>query len=92
MTPDTAAEVLYDDILSLRHALAEHRQLSGVLGRVARVLELRDLLREVLEIDNIRAALVNELCSLYRCPELIDALVELPSAALAGPMKTGACT
>ncbi len=89
MTPDTAAEVLYDDILSLRLALAEHRQLSGVLGRVARVLELRDLLREVLEIDNIRAALVNELCSLYRCPELIDALVELPSAALAARLIEG---
>ena len=40
MTPATAAEVLYDDILSLPLALEEHRQLTGVLGRVARVLEL----------------------------------------------------
>ena len=89
MTPDTASEVLYDDILSLRLALGEHRQLKGVLAQVARVLELKDLLRDVLETDNIRAALVNELCTLYQCPELIDGLVEMPSAALASRLIEG---
>ena len=89
MTPDTAAEVLYDDILSLRLALREHRQLKGVLQQVAQVLELKELLREVLEIDRIRAALVNELCSLYQCPELIDDLVELPSDQLASRLIEG---
>ena len=89
MTPDTASEVLYDDILSLRLALREHRQLKGVLEQVARVLEFKELLREVLEIDNIRAALVNELCSLYQCPELIDELVELPSTKLASRLIEG---
>ncbi len=89
MTPDTAAEVLYDDILSLRLALGEHRQLKGVLEQVAQVLELKDLLRDVLESDQIRGALVNELCRLYHCPELIDALVELPSRELAGRLIEG---
>ena len=89
MTPDTASEVLYDDILSLRLALREHRQLKGVLQQVARVLELKDLLRDVLDVDRVRAALVNELCGLYQCPELIDELVELPSAGLASRLIEG---
>ena len=89
MTPDTASEVLYDDILSLNLALREHRQLKGVLEQVARVLELKDLLGVVLEGDSIRAALVNELCTLYQCPELIDELVELPSVDLASRLIEG---
>ncbi len=89
MTPDTASEVLYDDILSLRLALAEHRQLTGVLKQFARVLELKDLLAEVLEADQVRGALVNGLCQLYRCPELIDELVEHDSAKLASRLIEG---
>ncbi len=89
MTPDTASEVLYDDILSLRLALREHRQLTSVLGKVARVLEFKSLLGEVLDIDSVRGALVNQLCSLYQCPELIDELVEMPSPALAGRLIEG---
>ncbi|MFW6339719.1 MAG: arginine deiminase family protein [Wenzhouxiangella sp.] len=89
MTPDTASEVLYDDILSLRLALAEHRQLTGVLSRFARVLELKELLAEVLNADQVRGALVNELCQLYQCPELIDELIEHDSAGLAARLIEG---
>ena len=35
MTPETASEVLYDDILTLDLALKEHAQLTGVLNTVA---------------------------------------------------------
>lgn len=74
MTPETAAEVLYDDILTLPLALAEHRQLTGVLRRVAKVVEMRTLLADVLARDTIREALVGELCRLYDCPELAGEL------------------
>jgi len=89
MTPQTAAEVLYDDILSLPLALAEHRQLKGVLEKVARVIELRDLLAQVLEQDRIKHALIDELCRLYDCPELKDSLVALSSDRLAGRLIEG---
>jgi arginine deiminase len=89
MTPQTAAEVLYDDILSLPLALAEHRQLKGVLERVARVVELRELLAEVLEQERIRHALLDELCRLYDCPELKPGLVEMTSDQLAGQLIQG---
>ena len=89
MTPDTASEVLYDDILSLRLALAEHRQLTGVLEQFCRVLEVKDLLTKVLEIDQVRGGLVNDLCRLYRCPELIDELIEYDSTRLASALIEG---
>ena len=47
MTPASAAEVLYDDILNLQLASREHDQLTGVLSRVADVYEFEDLLHSV---------------------------------------------
>ena len=89
MTPQTAAEVLYDDILSLKLASREHRQLKGVLEKVARVIELRDLLTDVLEQDHTRQALVNELCRLFGCPEVKSGLLDLPSERLAAHLIEG---
>ena len=89
MTPETAAEVLYDDILNLRLALGEHRQLTGVLNRVARVLEFRDLLKDVLDLEDIRNALVGELCRLYDCPEVQPGLLDMESGALADQLIEG---
>ncbi len=89
MTPQTAAEVLYDDILNLDLASEEHRQLKGVLSMVAQTLELRDLLSTVLDQDRIRIALVEALCKLYDCPELRDSLLALPSPQLARRLVEG---
>ncbi|MCC5864340.1 MAG: hypothetical protein JJU31_04415 [Wenzhouxiangella sp.] len=89
MTPQTAAEVLYDDILNLGLASNEHRQLKGVLSTVARTVELRDLLADVLRQDRIRQALVEALCSLYDCPELIDGLCQMAADALADQLIQG---
>lgn len=89
MTPQTAAEVLYDDILSLKLASREHRQLKGVLEKVSRVIELRDLLAEVLEQDHTRLTLVDELCRLFDCPEVKSSLLEQPSHRLASQLIEG---
>jgi len=89
MTPATAAEVLYDDILSLPLALEEHRQLTGVLEKVARVLEFRDLLAVVLDKERVRRALLEELTSLFACPEVFAPLLEMESDALARQLIQG---
>ena len=89
MTPDTAAEVLYDDILTLSLASREHQQLKGVLSQVAKVLEFKDLLAEVLEQDSVRSALLDELCRLYHCPEVRDSLIAMPAADLAAQLIEG---
>jgi len=89
MTPATAAEVLYDDILNLPLALAEHRQLKGVLERFARVVELHDLLTDVLGRDRVRRGLLEELTRLFRCPEVFAKLVEMDAATLARQLIQG---
>ena len=89
MTPATAAEVLYDDILNLPLALAEHRQLKGVLTQVATVVELHDLLTEVLDRERVRRGLVEELTQLFACPEVFTDLVEMESGALAMQLVQG---
>lgn len=89
MTPATAAEVLYDDIISLPLALEEHRRLSGVLRRVAKVVELQDLLEDVLKTDSVKADLLNQLCRLYSCPEIHDELAVLDPESLARQLLEG---
>ena len=89
MTPATAAEVLYDDILNLPLALIEHKQLKGVLSNVAEVVELHDLLTEVLERERVRRGLIEELTQLFRCPEVFTELVDMEPAALAQQLVQG---
>jgi len=89
MTPATAAEVLYDDILNLPLALAEHRQLKGVLGQVATVVELHDLLTEVLGRERVRRGLIEELTQLFDCPEVFTDLIEMEPAGLAMQLVQG---
>jgi len=89
MTPATAAEVLYDDILNLPLALAEHRQLKGVLSQVTDVVELHDLLTEVLGRERVRRGLIEELTQLFGCPEVFADLVEMESETLAMQLIQG---
>jgi len=89
MTPATAAEVLYDDILNLPLALAEHRQLKGVLTQVAMVVELHDLLTEVLGRERVRRVLIEELTQLFDCPEVFTDLIEMEPETLAMQLVQG---
>jgi len=89
MTPATAQEVLYDDILNLDLALEEHKQLTGVLGKVAKVLEFSDLLSDVLKDDKVKLQVLKEVCNLYGHPELIDDLVQLDAHALSEQFFAG---
>ncbi|MDT8409183.1 MAG: arginine deiminase family protein [Wenzhouxiangellaceae bacterium] len=89
MTPATAASVLYDDILSLPLALTEHRQLTSILGKVAKVIEFRDLLADVMEKERVRRALVEELSNLFGCPEVVAELIAMDSHKLAGQLIQG---
>lgn len=89
MTPATAAEVLYDDILNLQLAEREHDQLTGVLRRVADVYEFEDLLRDTLADRVMKGLLVDELVKLYGCQELAPELKSMDDAALAAQLFQG---
>ncbi len=89
MTPATATEVLYDDIISLPLARAEHQQLTGVLDNLAQVVELTNLLSDVLDNQDVRERLLREVVRLYDCAEILDELLDTPSPALANQLLEG---
>ena len=89
MTPSTAAEVLYDDILNRDLAVREHDQLTRVLGQVAQVLEFSVLLQEVLQDEAIRFKLLKKLTRLYHCRDMLDSLMQLPVAQLVRQLFEG---
>jgi arginine deiminase len=89
MTPATAAEVLYDDILSLPLAQQAHRQLTGVLGKHSQLLHFNDLLREVLDNMDVRERLLRVATDLYSCPEIMPELLPMSSADLARQLLQG---
>jgi len=89
MTPATAADVLFDDILNLDLALAEHRQLTGVLRRVADVLEFAELLEDILADEKVKLGLLQQVCQLHHCQELVDDLMALPAPQLARQLFEG---
>jgi len=89
MTPASAAEVLYDDILNLQLASREHDQLTGVLRRVADVYEFEDLLRDTMSDKHMKGLLVDELVKLYGCEDLAQELKEMDNAELAPQLFQG---
>ena len=89
MTPATAAEVLYDDILNLQLAVREHDQLTGVLRRVADVYEFEDLLQDTLADERMKGLLIDELVTLYDCVELAAELKATDNSELAPQLLQG---
>lgn len=89
MTPATAQEVLYDDILNLDLSLVEHRQLTGVLRKISKVLEFSELLRDILNNEGVKLQLLKDVCNLYNHPELIDDLNQLEPDILSEQFFSG---
>jgi arginine deiminase len=90
MTPATAHEVLYDDILTLDLALKEHAQLHGVLNKVTEnVLEFSTLLSDVLVDDKVKLDLLQDVCSLHGHNELVDDLMAFDAIDLSKQLFQG---
>lgn len=89
MTPETAEEVLYDDILNLQNALDQHSQLSGVLAKVARPFEVKTLLSDILKDKKIHDQIVNTICDKLHTPELKDELLELDAHEMTERLISG---
>lgn len=62
MTPKTASQVLYNDILPLPVIAEDHRELKEVLKKIAEVYEVRDLLEDILNNNRIKEEFVNTIC------------------------------
>jgi arginine deiminase len=82
MTPRDAQRALYSDILNLSIAQKEYEQLEGILSKVSRVYQLKDLLLKVLENPQERQELVVKICAAEQAPDYFDLLMDMPARTL----------
>lgn len=79
MTPENAERALYSDILNLSIASTEYEQLKGVLKKVSKVFEVKQLLTDILKSNDVKNELLNEVCNVEKingCDELFTASAE----------------
>ena len=89
MTPRNVQRALYSDILNLSIARQEYSQLSGVLGKVAEVHYVRDLLEKVLDNDKNRLELIRRICVNEEVTEYMEMLLGMASPELARVLIEG---
>lgn len=62
MTPENAERALYSDILNLDIALPEYNNFLGVLKKYARIFEVTDLLKDVLQDEKTKLEVLRRIC------------------------------
>lgn len=63
MTPENAERALYSDILNLSIASKEYAQLAGVLKSVTSVFQVKNLLAEILDKEQVKIDIIKEICA-----------------------------
>jgi arginine deiminase len=89
MTPENAERALYSDILNLAVAKQEYNQLSGVLKKVCKVYEVKELLAYILNNDKVKSDLIQKVCLSCTDPRTLDFLYELEPNELASHLIEG---
>lgn len=89
MTPRNVQRALYSDILNLSIAQEEYSRLYGVLSMVAKVYEVRPLLRKVLDNIRDRTELIRRICVEEDATKYYEKLMDMDSAALADVLIEG---
>ena len=89
MTPSNAERALYSDILNLQISKLEHSQLEGVLKKVSKTFQVKDLLADVLENEEAKSSLVQKICKHEKVDGLGEYLVSLDPTAAARAIIEG---
>ncbi len=89
MTPETAQEVLYNDILTLPVVAEDHNGLKNVLKKVTRVYELKDLLKDVLKDKEVKRDFVITITGLEKRADMADYLMSFDAEELADAVVYG---
>ncbi|MFR3852531.1 MAG: hypothetical protein ACLTXP_10280 [Odoribacter splanchnicus] len=61
MTPENAERALYSDIINLSIAREEYKQIKGVLSKLTKTFEVKDLLCNILKDEKIKAEVLNRI-------------------------------
>jgi arginine deiminase len=89
MTPENAERALYSDILNLSVASQEYAQFSGVLNKVAKTFQVKELLTNILQTDKVKRTIVKKVCYNESIPELHDFLILKDPTDLASALIEG---
>lgn len=89
MTPGNAERALYSDILNLPVALEEYRQLKGVLEKVTKTFEVKDLLAEILIDPELKVSLVERICTREKVLNIKEDLLAMNHKELASQLIEG---
>lgn len=91
MVPPMMAQLLFDDILYGQEAREEHRRFQQLIRFIAdEVIDLRDLLEEVLEDEEVKERIVRDLAKRKHLNrKLVSSLIEERPAALAEVLIAG---
>ncbi len=89
MTPENAERALYSDILNLSVAGKEYTQLKGILNKIARTFEVKDLLADILKDEQIKNALLQEICRKENAMKILPDLLNLEAGEAARQLIEG---
>ncbi len=89
MTPKNAERALYSDILNLSVARKEYSQLSGVLEKLTKTFQVKDLLADILTNEKVKDNLLSKICQYEDRCNLNKHLKSLDSSELARQLIEG---
>jgi len=89
MTPENAERALYSDILNLSVAANEYAYFKQVLNKVTRTFEVKDLLSDILNIDQVKSSLLAEICLNEGAMDILPVLMEQKAPELARQLIQG---
>ena len=89
MTPENAERALYSDILNLSVVQSEYMQLEGVLGKLTRTFQVKNLLEEILGNEKVKDNIISIICENEQLNGVRKQLLSLGAAELASQLIEG---
>lgn len=89
MTPENAERALYSDILNLSVASEEYASFKGILNKITRTFEVKDLLADILKVDSVKSLLLNDICQSENAMDIYPKLMGQNAPELARQLIQG---
>jgi len=89
ITPENAAEFLYNDIIDYNRIVKSHLQFKSILELTCQVLEASSCLTDILDIKKAREDLLNQILAHQNALFLKDDLMCMPAKDLSDALITG---
>jgi len=89
MSPIHTERSLYSDILNLTVATKEYNQFHSILERFTKTYEVKDLLKDILKVDEPKKKLVTDICRHGDQLHLVENLLKMPLNKLTSSLIEG---